>query len=50
MYKVWTDEMVVEHFKTINYRDLSYKVHEVSALSGRKRKDVLNVLVQYKLI
>jgi hypothetical protein len=44
MLKKWTDEMVCEYFDTHSNATL----HEICALSGRRKADVKRVLMQGK--
>ena len=46
MFKLWTNQMVVDHYenKMETQTPVASAIHEVCALSGHKRLDVINIL------
>ena len=46
MFKLWTNQMVVDHYenKMETQMPIASAIHEVCALSGRKRLDVIHIL------
>ena len=45
MFKIWSDDLVIEYYENYCFsKSIAMAIHEISALSGRKNRDVAALL------